>query len=62
MLPKFKVGVLGPIQQPGSYWDRSSVLLLVEFKPTKRCQPVIRCQNLLTIRPLKRQNASKECI
>ena len=27
---KVKVGVLRPVQQPGSYWDRSSVLLLVE--------------------------------
>ena len=30
---KFKVGVLYPIQQPGSYWDRSLVLPLMEFKP-----------------------------
>ena len=32
---KIKVGVLCPVQQPGSYWDRSSALPLVELKPTE---------------------------
>ena len=32
---KFKVGVLHPIQQPGSYWDGSSELPLVEVDPTE---------------------------
>ena len=27
---KVKVGVLRPVQQPGSYWDRSSELPLVD--------------------------------
>ena len=30
-----KVGVLRPIQQPGSYWDRSSELPLVGLEPTE---------------------------
>ena len=30
-----KVGVLRPVQQPGSYWDRSSELPLVGLKPTE---------------------------
>ena len=29
VLVKVKVGVLRPVQQPGSYWDRSSDLVLV---------------------------------
>ena len=29
---KVKLGVLHPIQQPGSYWDRASALLLVGVK------------------------------
>ena len=29
-----KVGVLRPVQQPGSYWDRSSELPLVGLEPT----------------------------
>ena len=32
---KVKVGVLHPIQQPGSYWDRSSELPLVGLEPTE---------------------------
>ena len=28
-----KVGVLRPVQQPGSYWDRSSELPLVGLEP-----------------------------
>ena len=32
---KVKVGVLRPVQQPGSYWDRSSELPLVGLKPTE---------------------------
>ena len=31
----FKVGVLRPVQQPGSYWDRSSELPLVGLEPTE---------------------------
>ena len=30
-----KVGVLRPVQQPGSYWDRSSELPLVGLEPTE---------------------------
>ena len=33
--PKVKVGVLRPVQQPGSYWDRSSELPLVGLEPTE---------------------------
>ena len=34
---KFKVWVLCPIQQPGSYWDRSSsALFLVKLKSTQK--------------------------
>ena len=32
---KVKVGVLRPVQQPGSYWDRSSELPLVGLEPTE---------------------------
>ena len=32
---KVKVGVLRQVQQPGSYWDRSSALLLVGVEPTE---------------------------
>ena len=32
---KAKVGVLCPVQQPGSYWDSSSALPLVGLKPTE---------------------------
>ena len=32
-LVKVKVGVLRPVQQPGSYWDRSSELPLVGLEP-----------------------------
>ena len=32
---KVKVGVLRPVQQPGSYWDRSSELTLVGLEPTE---------------------------
>ena len=32
---KVKVGVLRPVQQPGSYWDRSSELPLVRLEPTE---------------------------
>ena len=32
---KVKVGVLCPVQQPGSYWDRSSELPLVGLEPTE---------------------------
>ena len=28
-------GVLRPVQQPGSYWDRSSELPLVGLEPTE---------------------------
>ena len=33
---KFKYGVLRPVQQPGLYWDGSSVLPLVGVEPTHR--------------------------
>ena len=33
--PKVNVGVLRPVQQPGSYWDRSSELPLVGLEPTE---------------------------
>ena len=32
---KVKVGVLRPVQQLGSYWDRSSELPLVGLEPTE---------------------------
>ena len=32
---KVKVGVLRPVQQPGSYWDRSSELPLVGLETTE---------------------------
>ena len=32
---KVKVGILRPVQQPGSYWDRSSELSLVGLEPTE---------------------------
>ena len=32
---KVKVGVLRPVQHPGSYWDRSSELPLVGLEPTE---------------------------
>ena len=32
---KVKVGVLRPVQQPGSCWDRSSELPLVGLEPTE---------------------------
>ena len=32
---KVKVGVLRPVQQPGSYWNRSSELPLVGLEPTE---------------------------
>ena len=32
---KVKVGVLRPVQQPGSYWDRSTELPLVGLEPTE---------------------------
>ena len=32
---KFEVRVLLPVQQPGSYWDRSSELPLVGLEPTE---------------------------
>ena len=35
LLLKVKVGVLRPVQQPGSYWDRSSELPLVGLEPTE---------------------------
>ena len=34
-ISKVKVGVLRPVQQPGSYWDRSSELPLVGLEPTE---------------------------
>ena len=34
-LTKVKVGVLRPVQQPGSYWDRSSELPLLGLEPTE---------------------------
>ena len=34
-LVSIKVGVLRPVQQPGSYWDRSSELPLVGLEPTE---------------------------
>ena len=33
---KVKGGVLRPVQQPGSYWDRSSAMPLVGVEPTQR--------------------------
>ena len=38
----FTVGVLCPVQKPGSYWDRSLALLLVGLKPTLKYEPVTR--------------------
>ena len=35
VIVKVKVGVLCPVQQPGSYWDRSSELPLVGLEPTE---------------------------
>ena len=35
IVTKVKVGVLRPVQQPGSYWDRSSELPLVGLEPTE---------------------------
>ena len=35
-MSKVKVGVLRPIQQPGSYWNRSTALPLVGVEPTHR--------------------------
>ena len=35
LLSKVKVGFLRPVQQPGSYWDRSSQLPLVGLEPTE---------------------------
>ena len=35
MHTEVKVGVLRPVQQPGSYWDRSSELPLVGLEPTE---------------------------
>ena len=32
---KVKVGVLFPIEQPGSYWDMTSVLSLLRLEPTE---------------------------
>ena len=32
---KVKVGVLSLVQQPGTYWDRSSALPLVGLGPTE---------------------------
>ena len=34
-LGQIKFGVLRPVQQPGSYWDRSSELPLVGLEPTE---------------------------
>ena len=34
-LGKVTVGVLHPVQQQGSYWDRSSELPLVRLEPTE---------------------------
>ena len=33
MGPKVKVCVLHPFQQPGSYWNRSSILCLLDSNP-----------------------------
>ena len=55
---KVKVGVLYPVQQPGSYWDRSAALSLVQVKSTQRGQPVIRCQKIFLKKGLLK-NASK---
>ena len=33
---EFKVGVLCPVEQPGSYWDRSTALPFVLVEPTQR--------------------------
>ena len=35
MYVKVEVGVLRPVQQPVSYWDRSSALSLVGLEPTE---------------------------
>ena len=40
----FKVGVLRPIKQKWSYWDRSSALSLMGLEPTQIYLPVMRCQ------------------
>ena len=34
--PKSQLGLLRPVQQLGSYWDRSSALPLVGLEPTQR--------------------------
>ena len=34
VLQRSKLGFLRPVQQPGSYWDRSSELPLVGLEPT----------------------------
>ena len=47
-----KVGVSHPVQQPGSYWDRSSALLLVGVEPTK-VTAYDQIPNLLTTRTLR---------
>ena len=35
IIDKVKVGVLRPVQQPRSYWDRSLELPLVGLEPTE---------------------------
>ena len=35
VISKSKLGFLHPVQQPGSYWDRSSELPLVGLEPTE---------------------------
>ena len=49
---KVEVGVLCPVQQPGSYWDRSLALPLVGLKPTQ-VTACVYMPNLQTTRPLR---------
>ena len=57
-LSKVKVGVLRPVQQPGSYWDRSSELPLVGLEPTE-VTAYDYMPNLLTTRPLRTSRDSQ---
>ena len=54
-------GFLNPIQQPGSYWDRSSVLPLMGVNLTQREQSMIICQTCLPVGNWGPSNASNRC-
>ena len=47
--PKVKVGVLRPVQQPGSYWDRPSELPLVRLEPTEVTAVAWEAEPLVTL-------------